>query len=167
MTEERPPWAHDLDLLPHPEGGWYRETWRSDVVIPLDALPAGYSGTRRAGTAILFLLEPGQQSDWHTVLGAELWLYHRGGPMVVSRGGDGDALGEVSDLVLGPDTPQVLVPPRHWQRARPLRAEPALVSCIVVPGFDFADFRLVSRAVGAKHRTHQDPDRSGSRRSGR
>lgn len=142
-----PNWAQQLDLQPHPEGGWYRETWRSDVVIPRAALPADYPGDRFAGTAILFLLMPGQESAWHTVRGTEIWLHHRGGPIVLGLGGDDATSSLTSEHLLGPDItagqqPQLLVPARHWQRARAVGTEPSLVSCIVVPGFDFADFAL-------------------------
>lgn len=139
--------AASLELVPHPEGGWYSETWRSDIELPGVALPNMFGGARSAGTAILFLLEPGQQSAWHTVRGTEIWLYHRGSPLLLELGGDGDAPDSVTKYVLGPDissgqTPQIVVPPCSWQRARPIGDEAGLVSCIVVPGFDFADFRL-------------------------
>lgn len=141
---ELPEWARRLDLAPHPEGGWYRETWRSDLTIPQSSLPLDYTGHRNAGTAILFLLLPGQQSAWHTVRSAELWLYHRGGPLLLEVGPEqSDAASHLlgADIAAG-EAPQFLVPPGHWQRARPLGAEPCLVSCVVVPGFDFADFAL-------------------------
>lgn len=142
-----PEWARTLDLLPHPEGGWYCETWRSDIELPGVALPNMFGGARSAGTAILYLLEPGQQSRWHAVRGTEIWLHHRGSPLMLELGGGDDAPGPVTTHVLGPDissgqSPQLVVPPRHWQRARPAGDEAALVSCIVVPGFDFADFRF-------------------------
>lgn len=141
-----PDWARQLDLSPHPEGGWYRETWRSDLTIPQAALPPEYTGARNAGTAILFLLMPGQQSAWHTVRSAELWLYHRGSPLLLEVGPEQSG---AQTLVLGADVaageqPQALVPPGHWQRARPRDDAPTLVSCIVVPGFDFADFALTA-----------------------
>ena len=75
-----------LGLSPHPEGGWFRETWRSALTIPQWELPPDYCGPRNAGTAILFLLMPGQQSAWHTVRSAELWFYHRGGPLELEVG---------------------------------------------------------------------------------
>ena len=78
-----PEWARRLDLSPHPEGGWFKETWRSGLTMPQSALPPDYAGPRSAGTAILFLLMPGQQSAWHTVRSAELWLYHFGGPLLL------------------------------------------------------------------------------------
>ena len=141
---ELPDWAQRLDLSPHPEGGWFRETWRSGLMTPQSALPPDYAGSRSAGTAILFLLMPGQQSAWHTVRSAELWLYHRGSPLLLEVGAEHDSaathlLG--ADIAAG-EHPQLVVPEGHWQRARPRDDEPSLVSCVVVPGFDFADFEL-------------------------
>ncbi|MCP9271650.1 cupin domain-containing protein [Mycolicibacterium arenosum] len=145
MTE-LPGWARSLDLGPHPEGGWFRETWRSELSIAESGLPPGYRGPRSAGTAILFLLMPGQQSAWHTVRSAELWLFHRGSPLELEIGVEQHS---ATTHLLGSDIddgqqPQILVPPGHWQRARPSGDEPTLVSCIVVPGFDFADFGLAA-----------------------
>lgn len=143
MTE-LPDWIRRLDLNPHPEGGWFRETWRSDLTLEPSRLPERYSGPRSAGTAILFALMPGQQSAWHAVASAELWLYHRGSPLVLEFGPDRNC---AETRLLGSDIeggchPQLLVPAGHWQRARPSGDEPSLVSCVVVPGFDFADFTL-------------------------
>ncbi len=143
MTE-LPDWARELDLEPHPEGGWYKETWRSELTIAPGALPVDYAGPRSAGTAILFLLMPGQQSAWHAVRSAEVWLYHRGGPLLLEMGPGTDSAAEHllgSDVGAG-EQPQIVVPPGHWQRARPRDDEPCLVSCVVVPGFDFADFTM-------------------------
>lgn len=143
MTE-LPDWARGLNWIPSPEGGWMREMWRSDVTVHQSALPADYTGPRSAGTAILVLLMPGQHSAWHTLRSAELWLNHRGSPLLLDIGHERDSttthvLG--SDIAAG-EQPQVLVPPRYWQRARPRDDEPSLISCVVVPGFDFADFVL-------------------------
>jgi uncharacterized protein len=103
----------------------------------------GTAGGRASATAIYFLLHPGEESRWHVVRSAELWFWHRGGPLELSLGGAGDAPGDPVVHLLGPDVasgqqPQALVPPGVWQAARPVGPEPALVS----PGFDFADFRL-------------------------
>ena len=141
---ELPEWVRRLDLAPHPEGGLYRETWRSEMTLSASVLPSDYGGPRSAGTAILFVLLPGQKSAWHSVRSAELWLHHLGSPLVLEHGPDPDS---ATRWVLGPDVeagqhPQALVPAGHWSRARPDGAEPSLVSCVVVPGFDFADFRL-------------------------
>ena len=145
MTE-LPPWAQQLNLSAHPEGGWFREMWRSELTIGQSALPPDYTGPRSAGTAILFLLMPGQQSAWHTVRSAELWLYHRGSPLLLEVGAEQATATTyvVGADILADEQPQVVVPPGHWQRARPRDDEPALVSCIVVPGFDYADFAMAS-----------------------
>jgi predicted cupin superfamily sugar epimerase len=142
----RPPLAVALDLAPHPEGGWFRETWRAELTLPAAALP-DHDGPRAAGTAIYFLLAPGERSAWHRVGSAELWLWHRGGPLTLRLGGAGGAPDAPSERRLGPDIeagehPQVLVPAGVWQAAEPGADREVLVSCVVVPGFDFADFTL-------------------------
>ncbi|MHB1592868.1 MAG: cupin domain-containing protein [Streptosporangiaceae bacterium] len=138
----RPAIAETLDLLPHPEGGWFRETWAAAPRFK----PSGYSGTRAAATAIYFLLPPGARSQWHTVASDELWLWHSGGPLTLLLGGDGDRpAGESRAVTLGPDlargqNPQILVPAGTWQSAFPAGSAEVLVTCVVAPGFDFADF---------------------------
>lgn len=141
--DERGETAELLDLLPHPEGGWYRETWTAPAAIR----PDGYSGVRASATGIFFLLHAGEENVWHRVRSDELWLWHDGGPLELSIGGAGERPPERPDaVVLGIDLstgqrPQVLVPGGHWQRARPVGAHDVLVSCVVSPGFDFADFQ--------------------------
>ena len=138
-----PEWAADLGLQRHPEGGWYAETWRSDFSVDLPDYPT----SRALGTAIYFLLMPGEESAWHRVRSAELWFHHRGSTLELSLGGDGDVPADPVRHRLGSrlsdgEGPQLLIPPGHWQAARLLGDEPVLVSCIVVPGFDFADFEM-------------------------
>jgi uncharacterized protein len=142
--DDLPEWARKLNLAPHPEGGWYRETWRSELTLDQTALPETYPGPRSAGTAILFLLMPGQESAWHKVTSAELWMHHRGSPLELEIGAQQASAARCllgSDVAAG-EQPQIVVPPGHWQRARPRGTSPTLVSCVVVPGFDFADFTL-------------------------
>jgi predicted cupin superfamily sugar epimerase len=140
----RPPLAEALDLEPHPEGGWFRETWRSAVRFE----PPGYGGERSAASAIYYLLAPGDESRWHTVRSDELWLWHRGGALELLLGGDGERPLEAPRRVfLGPEpaagqAPQALVPAGIWQAARPAGTEEVLLTCVVAPGFEFADFRL-------------------------
>ena len=116
-----------LGLAPHPEGGWYLETWRA---------PAA-DGARSAGTSILFLLDARQTSHWHRVDATELWLFHAGAPLTLRLAG--------GDVRLGPDPlvdrQQAVVPPGTWQAAT-VGDGWALVGCVVVPGFDFAGFEL-------------------------
>jgi uncharacterized protein len=137
--------VEQLELAPHPEGGWFRETWRS----PMSVEPPGYPGSRSAATAIYFLLHPGEQSRWHVVRSAEIWLWHHGGPLELWLGGDGEAPStEPEQVILGPDLaagqrPQAVVPGGVWQAAAPAGSDPVLISCVVAPGFDFADFRML------------------------
>lgn len=143
--QSRPPLAEELDLAPHPEGGWYRETWRSDITF----WPDGYQGKRAAVTCIYFLLGPGEESRWHAVRSAEVWLWHQGGPLRIKLGGDGETPAlETQTVVLGPrvaagESLQAVVPPGVWQTAQPATNQSVLVSCVVSPGFDFADFRTL------------------------
>ena len=123
-----------LGLHPHPEGGWYNETWR----------PPSPDGGRGGGSAIHFLLEHGQRSHWHKVDAAELWLYHAGAPLEL-RSAPND-LGPVLTTRLGPDvlaghSPQHLIEPGVWQAAH-ADAGWTLASCVVVPGFRFEGFEL-------------------------
>jgi predicted cupin superfamily sugar epimerase len=139
----RPPLADLLDLAPHPEGGWFRETWRASVSFE----PPGYGGARAAATAIYFVLHPGERSRWHVVRSDELWLWHSGGPLELRLGGDGPEPVDDQAVIVGGDVargerPQALVPGGVWQSAATAGAVPVLVSCVVAPGFDYADFRL-------------------------
>jgi uncharacterized protein len=139
----RPPLAQHLDLRAHPEGGWFREMWRSQIMFE----PDGYDGPRSAATSIYYLLEPGEQSRWHLVRSDELWFWHGGGPLALRLGGNGAEPSGGDCVLLGGDVaggqqPQALVPGGSWQSAAPAAAQPVLVSCVVAPGFDFADFRL-------------------------
>ncbi len=127
-----------LALQPHPEGGWYRETWRAGA-------PAG---ERASATAILFLLEANQRSHWHRVDAAEIWLWHAGRPLRLLTAPDDT--GPVTETGLGPDVlagelPQLVIAPQAWQAAEAVEGW-ALVSCIVSPGFEFAGFTLAPEA---------------------
>lgn len=112
---------------PHPEGGWYRETWRAPGSV---ATP---HGDRSPATCIAFLLEHGQSSRWHRVRSGEMWLWQAGGPLLLRLGGTGDAPAEESVVVLGPGDSH-LVAPGEWQAAEPGRAQAVLVACVVAPG---------------------------------
>lgn len=123
-----------LDLRPHPEGGWYRETSR--IAAP--------GNGRAQATSIYFLLEPGQRSHWHRVDASEIWLWHAGAPVAISTSASDE--GPIAEIALGGDvlageTPQHVIEPDHWQSARADDGW-ALVSCIVSPGFEFDGFEL-------------------------
>jgi len=122
-----------LDLSPHPEGGWFKETWRAE------AKPVG----RASGTAIYYLLEKDQRSHWHRVDATEIWHFYAGAPLKLSLSEDSDApimLTLGSDISNG-QRPQITVPAHCWQSAQSLGAW-TLVGCTVSPGFEFDGFEL-------------------------
>jgi uncharacterized protein len=118
-----------LALSPHPEGGWYRETWRG---------PPGADG-RAVGTAILYLLQAGERSHWHRVDADEHWIFNAGDPLLLSLSPCGEH--RLGIDILNGDVPHVRVPPGVWQAAKPLGAW-TLCTCTVSPGFDFAGFEM-------------------------
>lgn len=121
-----------LNLEPHPEGGWFRQTFR-------DAPKGG----RGYSTAIYYLLEDGDRSHWHKVDAAEVWHFYAGSPLQVSLSDDGITTKKqrLGPDVLGGDSPQVIVPAGHWQAAQSL-GEWTLVGCTVAPGFEFEGFEM-------------------------
>ncbi|MEM6662181.1 MAG: cupin domain-containing protein [Pseudomonadota bacterium] len=124
-----------LNLQPHPEGGWYAETWRQDVP----------DGERASGTAIYYLLEAGDFSHWHKVDATEIWHWYAGAPLSLTISPDGH---DAEAMVLGPEImagqrPQRIVPAGYWQTATSLGAF-TLVGCTVSPGFEFAHFEMAA-----------------------
>jgi predicted cupin superfamily sugar epimerase len=123
-----------LDLSPHPEGGWFAETWRD---APAD-------GARGSGTAIYFLLRAEDESHWHRVDATETWHHYAGAPLDLLVAADDD--GQVTTTRLGTDLaagqrPQATVPAGAWQAARPVGGA-VLVGCTVSPAFLFEGFTL-------------------------
>jgi len=137
-----------LALRPHPEGGFFRETYRDSFVLPASALPE-HRGPRSASTAILFLLEAGVFSALHRIASDELWHFHLGDALVVHQLHPD---GRRQDLVLGSDVAagqllQAAVPRGTTFGARVTDGGRfSLVGCTVAPGFDFADFTMPARA---------------------
>jgi uncharacterized protein len=123
-----------LGMLAHPEGGWYRETWRA---------PAA-AGVRPAASSILYLLAAGERSHWHRVDADEVWQVSAGDALVLRVWTEGDGAVTVHrlavDLTAG-SVVQAVVPAGAWQSARPLGAW-TLVGCIVAPAFEFEGFEL-------------------------
>ena len=117
-----------LELKPHPEGGYFRETFRDGAA----------SDGRGHSTAIYFLLKAGEVSRWHRVDAAEVWHFYRGAPLELRVGKDIYVLGPNVDEA---QAPQVVVPPNAWQSAKSLGGY-TLVGCTVAPGFEFAHFEL-------------------------
>jgi predicted cupin superfamily sugar epimerase len=118
-----------MGLLPHPEGGFYRETFRSPTRV---RLPDGR--VRAASTAIYYLLTAGSYSAWHCVRSDEVWHHYGGGALRLFRLGRGE-------IRLNERNPQAVVPAGVWQAAEP-EGEAVLVGCTVAPGFEFEDFVL-------------------------
>lgn len=131
-----------LALAPHPEGGFFREAFRSTRRVRAGEPPA----ERRALTSIYFLLVAGTHSRWHRVASDEAWHFYEGEPLELWCVG-ADLAGPCSRHVLGPlattDGPVRVVPAQAWQAARPLGAY-TLVGCTVGPGFEYADFALLA-----------------------
>ncbi len=148
-----------LRLQPHPEGGYFRQTYRSEVVIAREALPAGFSGSRAASTAIYFLLEGENFSAFHRLRSDEVWHFYAGEPLLVHVIEPG---GEYFRILLGhePEAGQVLqavVRAGCWFASHVADWKSfALVGCTVAPGFDFEDFEMGKReelvALYPRHR---------------
>lgn len=123
-----------LNLIPHPEGGHYRQTWIAEAS----------KGKRAAGTCIFFLLAAGERSHWHRVDAVEIWHYYAGAPLILHR--TETEAGPAQQDILGPDVmagqmPQLIVPEHHWQAAE-TTGDWTLVGCTVSPGFQFEGFDL-------------------------
>jgi len=159
-----------LGLQPHPEGGYFRETYRAGETIAGAALPRRFGGERSISTAIHFLLEAGQRSRLHRIKADEVWHFYTGDPLIVV---EIDGTGRLKTTQLGGDFAsgavyQHVVPAGAWfgatlaegGRFAPTgiaQAGFALVGCTVAPGFDFADFELADRAaLLAEYPAHQD-----------
>lgn len=137
-----------LDLQPHPEGGYFRETYRSGEILPESGLPARYGANRAVSTAIYFLLTGDAFSAFHRLRSDEIWHFYAGDPVRVHllHGNH-----QHEEVVVGPDmkrgeTLQLVIPAGCWFAARVEKPEGfTLVGCTVAPGFDFADFELADR----------------------
>jgi len=142
-------WIEKLRLEPHPEGGYFRQTYRSEVVIAREALPARFTGARAASTAIYFLLEGKNFSAFHRLRSDEVWHFYAGEPVLVQVIENG---GLYSSILLGSDleagqVPQAVVRAGCWFASHVADWKAfAVVGCTVAPGFDFQDFEMGERA---------------------
>lgn len=158
MERSATDWIERLDLQPHPEGGFFRETYRAAEMVAAAHLPARFDGARPFATAILFLLPAGEVSVLHRIRSDEIWHFHAGGPLdIIVLDGDG----AVRETRLGASAErgevfQAVVPAGRWFGARPAPGSAySLVGCTVAPGFDFADFELAPReALLARYPQH-------------
>ena len=134
-------WIEALRLAKHPEGGYYRETYRSAATI----------GDRAVSTAIYFLLPAGEVSALHRIKSDELWHFYGGNSLTIHS-----IAGRYSTIELSADNPQAVVPAGNWFGAT-VETGYALVGCTVAPGFDFRDFEMAERsallAMYPQHRT--------------
>jgi len=136
-------WIQTLCLETHPEGGWFRETYRASENLAEAALPRRFAGSRVASTAIYFLLESHQVSHFHRIQSDELWHFYAGSPLTIHvLQGSGMLhlpLNAQGDF-------QQLVPAQSWFGASVNQPDSySLVGCTVAPGFDFADFEMARR----------------------
>lgn len=141
-------WIAALDLAPHPEGGWFRETYRAAERIAAPHLPSRFGGPRAFSTAIYFLLEQGQVSALHRIASDEVWHFYAGGPLALFVLRPAGALEEHRlglDVARG-ERPQAVVPAGAWYGAEVVPGGAyTLLGGTVAPGFDFADFELGRR----------------------
>lgn len=145
-------WIERLALRPHPEGGYFRETYRAAESIPASALPARFSGERAFSTAVYYLLTHEAFSAFHRIRSDEVWHFYAGQGVTLAIL-DADGRGRLAIERLGRDAargelPQIVVPAGAWFAAEVASAGAfALVGCTVAPGFDFADFELAGRSA--------------------
>ncbi len=137
-----------LDLKPHPEGGYYKETYRSEGIIKTDNLNANYNGNRNYSTCIYFLLTSDNFSAFHKINQDEIWHFYEGSSILlhtISEKGKHEEFIIGNDITHG-ENPQLIVPGNHWFAASIIEKDAyALVGCTVAPGFDFSDFILAKR----------------------
>ena len=153
-------WIEKLQLAPHPEGGYFRQSYRSEVVIALEALPAGFSGARAVSTAIYFLLEGKNFSAFHRLRSDEVWHFYAGDPLVVHVI---EPEGNYFRILLGGDLDagqvlQGVVRAGCWFASHVADWNSfSVVGCTVAPGFDFEDFEMGNReALGALYPQHRE-----------
>ncbi len=141
-------WVSLLNLQPHPEGGHFRETYRSRDTLAPGALPERFApGLRACSTSIIYLLEQGDYSAFHRIKSDELWHHYAGGPLDIHMldNNGGHAIETLGRDILRGEQLQVVVPAGTWFAAAPQRGAPyVLAGCTVSPGFDFADFEMAS-----------------------
>lgn len=142
-------WIEKLRLEPHPEGGYFRQTYRSELMIARQALPQEFGAARAASTPIYFLLEGKNFSAFHRLRSDEMWHFYAGSPLLVHVIEPG---GQRSTIFLGTNleveqAPQAVVRAGCWFASHVWDWKSwALVGCTVAPGFDFVDFELAKRA---------------------
>ncbi len=140
-------WIDKLGLISHPEGGYFKETYRSKGLLGSNSLPKQYQTSRNFSTSIYFLLKGDGHSKFHILASDELWYYHTGSPLTLHLIHQN---GNYTTILLGPNMEnnehlQVTIPQNtHFAAAVNIKDSFTLMSCSVSPGFDFKDFKLAS-----------------------
>jgi predicted cupin superfamily sugar epimerase len=148
------------NLQPHPEGGWYRQTYKSKEQLRAEVLPEKFGGSRAFSTAIYFLLEKGNFSAFHRIKSDECWHFYDGDPLliyIIEQNGELKIIALGNDLEKG-QTFQYVVPANCWFASRPATgSEYCFVGCTVSPGFEFGDLELADAnelsAIYPEHET--------------
>lgn len=139
-------WIKKLNLLPHPEGGFFKESYRSDELISSEALPNRYSSSRTFSTQIYFMLVKGNHSSFHRLTSDETWHFYDGSPVTLWLLSEEGGLREVTLGLDENSDPQFTVPRGSWFASEVVGdGDYSLVGCSVAPGFDFADFEMAKR----------------------
>jgi hypothetical protein len=146
MKKTATDWKKSLQLLDHPEGGCFREVYRSKESVSSSCLASRFGDSRTISTSIYFMLESGERSVFHRIKSDETWHFYDGSPLEIHAI---DPQGKYQNFLLGLDPergymPQVTIPFGNWFSARSL-GDYTLVGCTVAPGFDFRDFEMGSR----------------------
>jgi uncharacterized protein len=160
MTKDAAYWIQKLALQPHPEGGYYRQSYRADLVLAKESLPPQFRGSRPASTGIYFLLEGENFSAFHRLRSDELWHFYIGGPVVVhviETNGQYFAVQLGSDPEAG-EVLQAVVKAGCWFASEVKDGKSfAVVGCTVSPGFDFDDFEMARREeLGRSYPQHRE-----------
>ena len=147
-------------LAPHPEGGWYKQTYKSSEQTDKAALPERFNGDRAFSTAIYFLLEQGNFSAFHRIKSDECWHFYAGDPLliyIIEKNGELKIISLGSDADKGQSF-QYVVPANCWFGSRPApKSEYCFVGCTVSPGFEFDDFELANRnELSAMYPQHKE-----------
>lgn len=138
-------WIETLNLERHPEGGYYREVYRSKESIQASALPPRFKGKRAFGTSIYYLLRAGEFSAFHRIQSDELYHFYDGGSLaiwILTPQGELElkSLGTITQTV-----PQHLIPAGSWFAAEVIQGDYVLAGCTVAPGFEFEDFEIARK----------------------
>lgn len=147
MEKDAKYWINKLELLAHPEGGFYKEVYRDAQIISKDAIPISFKGDRNSSTAIYYLLEKENYSSFHRIQSDEIWHLYNGSSVNIYYFKEGELFIERLGLNLEKgESPMCIIPKNTWFAAELINKKSySLMGCTVAPGFDFADFEKATR----------------------